>query len=413
MALNKEKAAKKQLVGVLIDIGNSETRVRVKYRPIKGIGNERDALECTFAVSNHYAGLLGSYAISPDYMNEGTTIIDINGVRIAHGELVAREFVNADETPSGKRDKSAEPITNWTLQLILIKTIHLLASHWGISPESVDVAFAVYCLLPPEEHAYNKDAMLKLIEDIDEVTEHVPVGDGVTYREVTYPILYSDIQAYPEGISAFFGIRVNIQGNKLIPNKDVAKYMKGYVLVIDVGAGTTDLAIMQDGILKADSRLSIADAGNHIVSALQRNVKMNPRLRGKIKLGISNIDSVMKEAMIREGDGLIEEDCATELNDAKAELASALANQIRTYANSLNVISMVKGILVVGGANTEAVRDGVVVSPALETFLIPKIKAFAEMAELIEIRNRDPRYLNLDGLESIFISTMSKEAANA
>ena len=407
--LSAERAAMKQRVGVLIDLGNSETRVRIKYRPLKGLEGIHEPVDTTFSMSNHYAGLVTSYVISPDYMNENTTIFDIDGVRMAHGDLVEREFVGAYDFPSGKSDKSSEPITRWTLNLIMIKVIHLLAAKWGIAPSEVDVAFDVYCLVPPDEHAYNKKAMTDLIKDIDEVIELVPNGDEETYRRCEYPILCNSIFIAPEGITAFFGARVNIDGYKVTPNPDVEKYMKGYCLIIDIGAGTTDLAIMQDGMLKADSRQSIPDAGNHIISALQRNIKSIPSLRGRLHMGIKNVESVMKYARISEADGLIEADCIPQLNDAKEEVARELANTIRNYANGNSVMSMVKGIFVVGGANTAAVRDNTVVSPALAEFLVPKIMVFADLAELVEIKGRDPRYLNLDGLEAMYLTALAKK----
>lgn len=410
MALNPIKASTKPIVGVLLDIGNSETRVRIKYRPLKGLPNAHEAVERTFALSNHYAALMSSYEISSDYMNSASVILNIGGIRIAHGELVEREFIGAYEFPSGKNDKSAEPITHWTIQLVLLKTIYLLAEEWGIPVSEVDVAFNVFCLVPPDEHAYNKDGMIKLISDIDEVVECVPMGDDKNYRDVPHEIVCNNIQVFPEGIAAFMGIRVNIDGNRLVPNKDVERFMKGYVLVLDIGAGTTDLAIMQDGVLKADSRQSIADAGNHIVSALMRNIKANPALRGKLSVGLSNLESVMQQAIIYEGDGVINADCTKELNDAKEDLASTLAYQIKSYANSQNIMNLVKGILVVGGANAVAIRDGAVVSPALAEFLIPKIRQFAANAELVPITNRDPRYLNLDGLEAIYITSQANSA---
>ena len=413
MSLDKVKAARKQQVGVLLDIGNSETRVRVKYKPLKGLGAEYTPVEMTFALTNHFYGLESSYQISADYMNRATTLLDIGGVRIAHGELVEREFVGSYEFPTGKVDKSAEPITQWSIQLALLETIYRLAEEWGIPASSVDVAFNIYCLVPPEEHQYNREAMSNLIAAIDVIKTLVPQADGSGYLCESHEIICNDIQIYPEGISAFYGIRVNIQnGVKMSVNKDVEKYMKGYALVIDIGAGTTDLAIMQDGILKADSRLSINDAGNHIISALLRNIKTNPKLRGRLMLGIRNVKSVMEEAIINEGDGLLTEDCIDALNAAKEELAASLANQIKTWANSMPIISMVKGILVVGGANIAAYRNGKLVSPAMDTFLIPKIRQFADLAELIPINNRDPRYLNLDGLESIYLSKMSKRSAD-
>lgn len=407
--LSSERAAMKQRVGVLMDLGNSETRVRIKYRPLKGLEGIHEAVDTTFSLSNHYAGLISSYVISPDYMNENSTIFDIDGVRMAHGDIVEREFVGAYDVPSGKGDKSNEPITRWTLNLVLIKVIHLLAAKWGISPSEVDVAFDMYCLVPPDEHAYNKKAMIDLIKDIDEVVELVPTGDEETYKRCEYPILCNSIFIAPEGITAFFGARVNIDGYKVTPNPDVEKYMKGYCLVIDIGAGTTDLAIMQDGVLKADSRHSIPDAGNHIISALQKNIKTIPGLRGRLTRGIENIESVMKHARISEADGLITADCVEQLNDAKEEVARELAKAIREYANGNSVISMTKGIFVVGGANVAAVRDNTVVSPPLAEFLVPKIKAFADLAELVEIKDRDPRYLNLDGLEAMYITALAKK----
>lgn len=406
--LDKNKASKKQVVGILIDIGNSETRVRVKYRPIKGIGQEFEPVESTFAISNHYANLESSKVIEPEYQNSSTTIMDINGVRIAHGMIVEREYDGMWLIPTGKGDKSTEAITGWTVRNVILKTIHLLAETWGIDASDVDVAFNIFCLIPPEEHQYNKQGMIDLIADIDEVVELVPNADGV-YSSVPHEVVCNSIQTFPEGITAFVGISTNIANNKVSPNPAVAAFMKGLVLVVDIGAGTTDLAIMQDGILRSDSRMTIYEAGNHILSVFMRNAKSNPIIRKRLSgRPIKNISAVMTEAMIREGAG-IEEDCRDALNAAKDDLASTLANSIASYCQGLNVVQDIKGILVVGGANTAATRDGEVVSPALETLLVPRIKNFAPGAELLPIGNRDPRYLNLDGLEAMYLAQMAKD----
>lgn len=408
--LNKTKASKKQIVGVLIDIGNSETRVRVKYRPIKGVGNEHEPVESTFAISNHYANLEPSKVIEPEYQNDDSTIMDINGVRVAHGLIVEREFDGMWLYPTGKGDKCTEAITEWTIRNVLLKTIHLLADAWGITPSDVDVAFNIFCLIPPEEHQYNRDGMINLITDIDEVTELVPDSDG-TYHAVPHEIICNTIQTFPEGITAFVGVSTNIANNKVTPNSDVASFMKGLVLVIDIGAGTTDMAIMQDGMLRSDSRFTSYEAGNHILSAFMRNAKANPTIRTRLSgRPIKNVQAVMGSAKIIEGAG-IEEDCRDALNAAKEDLAGTLANSISGYLQGLNVAQDIKGVLVVGGANAPAVRDGEVVSPSLDTWLIPRIKKFCPGANLMPIGNRDPRYLNLDGLEAMYLAQAAKEKA--
>ncbi len=406
-----ETASKKQRVGIMLDLGNSETRVRVKYKPIKGLEGTHEPVDMTFELSNHYVALLSDYVVSPDYMNSRSSILSINEMRIANGELVEREFIGSYSYPSGKNDKSSEPITNWTIQLVIAKTYHLLSEAWDIPISDIDISFDILCLLPPDEHAYNKQAMIDLIAGIDTVTELVPVGDEENYTTAEYPVLCNMIQCYPEGITAFFGMCVDISGNKATPNPDIEKYRKGYVLIIDIGAGTTDLAIMQDGMLKADSRMSIPDAGNHIISALTRNLKAT-KLRGRLQLGIKNVASIMEQGTVSEGDGVIVEDCAEQLTAAKEELAEALSHQIANWANSNSVVSLAKGILIVGGANVAAIREGKIVSPAIDTFLMPKLKTFCPYAELISLRNRDPRYLNLDGLESVYLTYLAKRGAS-
>lgn len=408
--LNKAKASKKQIVGVLLDLGNSETRVRVKYRPIKGIGVEHDAVESTFAISNHYANLEASKTIEPEYQNDSSTIMDINGVRVAHGLIVEREFDGMWLYPTGKGDKCTEAITEWTVRNVLLKTIHLLADAWGISPSEVDVAFNVFCLIPPEEHQYNKDGMINLIADIDEVVELVPDAEGV-YHSVPHEIICNTIQTFPEGITAFVGISTTIANNKVSSNPEVAPFMKGLVLIIDIGAGTTDMAIMQDGMLRSDSRFTCYEAGNHIQSVFMRSAKGNPVIRTRLSgRPIKNMQAVMGSAMIIEGAG-IEEDCRDALNVAKEDLAGTLANSIASYMQGLNVAQDIKGVLVVGGANAPAIRDGEVVSPSLDTWLIPRIKKFCPGASLMPIGNRDPRYLNLDGLEAMYLAQVAKEKA--
>lgn len=410
MALDKAKAAKKQIVGVLIDIGNSETRVRIKYKPLKGLESVYPAIDShTFTLSNHYICVDSDYAISPDYRNANSTVLNINGQRVLHGEVVEREFRGRWDIPTGKGNKSDEAITEWTLHRIFLEVNKILADTWGISVGEVDVAYNVYILLPPAEHLNNKQGMIDLIKGIDEVVEMVPEGE-VDYKPITHTILCNDIQAYPEGITAFFGIRVNIEGNKLTPNKDVERFMRGYVLVMDIGAGTTDFAIMKDGKLMSDTRMSLPIAGNQIKASVKTNIaNADAKLRMKLQTGIQNMASVMNEAMLDEEGLKAPIDCSVELGRAKEAFASSLVNSLRDYAEvHQDCLPLVNGVLVVGGANVTAKRNGEIVSQPVETYILPKLSAYIDDVELMPLGNRDARYLNLDGLESVYITQMSK-----
>lgn len=412
MALDKAKAAKKQIVGVLIDIGNSETRARIRYKPLKGLESVYPALDSyTFTLSNHYMslGTDTDYEISPDYRNNSSTVLNIDGQRILHGEIVEREFRGRWDIPNGKGNKSDEAITEWTLHRVFLEVYRVLAEHWNIAITEVDVALNVYILLPPAEHLNAKDKMIDLIKNIDEVIEMKPEGEA-DYVPVAHTILCNDIQTYPEGIAAFFGIRVDINGNKLTPNKAVERFMHGYVLVMDIGAGTTDLAIMKDSKLMSETRMSLPIAGNQIKASIKTNItNADPRLRLKLQTGIQNMNSIMSTAMLDEEGLKAPIDCAIELGRAKEAFASSLTNSLRDYAEvHQDCLPLVTGVLVVGGANITARRNGEVVSPPVESYILPKLSAYMDDAELVPIGDRDARYLNLDGLESVYITNMSK-----
>ena len=76
-----------------------------------------------------------------------------------------------------------------------------------------------------------------------------------------------------------------------------------------------------------------------------------------------------------------------------------LMTHITSYLERM-MISMreVKGLLVCGGGSLPSVKDGKVVSPAMSDVLINYFKDLSPNISLVNIGNKNPRLLNIQGL---------------
>ena len=337
--------------GLLIDFGNSETRMTL-------IVNNNSK---TCILSNKFAALTAGYKVPIEYNNAKSNVICVNGSYYANGALADREFAGQLIRPSSMQKKSEQLVTEISLNLIFIRAITELAVGSGVSVKDIEPTFNVSVLLPPLEHDTNIEDMRNLIMSVKSVTSYLP-------QDFTTNVKVESVKVFPEGVAAFFGVYYKEENGELVEVEENVKYGTGNVLIIDIGAGTTDVVMIKDTELVLDSKDTFSLGGNTVET-------------GELQ------------------DGSIVQDVADLVTSAKGMYSKMLLNHITSYLERLSMsLREVKGVLVVGGGSMPSIRDGKVVSPAMSEVLIEYFKELSPNISMLSTEGKNTRLLNIEGL---------------
>lgn len=385
--------------GVMIDFGNSETRAIVTA----GGKNYR------FNLSNKFAEVQAGYQVSTKYINSKSTIFVANGTHYANGVIVDREFPRSCVSPASKQSKVTQLPTELTLNLVFIRAVELLAQAFHVGVDHLDITFDVSALLPPLDHAKNEALLEALIRKVSAVSALTPSAFKKAFK-------IGNVSVQSEGVAAFLGALYYEEGllpsslsdgaslaagdvliteyasnTSLVEVESNTDFSNGYVLVLDIGAGTTDLAMFLDMELVEGSKDSFAVGGNLVQSIVSREVRKN---FGYLP---PDVQSLVLTGTLHEGNKT--HDLSALVTSAKKEYAREAIIFIKDYINNMNVdMPVVKGLLAVGGGAVPTIKDGQVVSPAMGSVLIEYLKELAPNMELLNTEGKDLRDLNIQGL---------------
>lgn len=191
-------------------------------------------------------------------------------------------------------------------------------------------------------------------------------------------------------LSYFFGL----DGK---PKAESAKYLKGTVLSMDIGASTTDLAIIKNGRFLEKSGRTYPNGGN-----IARDYLIDAAM-GKLNypLGLEDATMAMAEGRLQFGDQYIE---ITELLDeAKEEVARNLVTYMDAYFQRTQIpMQAINAIVVSGGGSMKSQYIGDdnephITSKPLSEFIT---KALANKCSGVAVVNHsdNPRFANIYGL---------------
>lgn len=367
-------------VQLLVDLGNSETRAIVTY-----MGKSKRII-----ASNRFCELGANYVIPEEYRNNNTIAFCNDSIYFANGELVETEFPNKGVVPTGLQDKSVQATSKYSIILLMIKAVNLLSGDMGVRPADINWVFSVAVLLPPFEQdkrntdlTSGKELMTDLIRSITQITCVSPVKYSI-------PIAIKDIKILPEGVVAFTAAMFDKKDGSIVANVENEKYKKGYCIVIDIGAGTTDCVIVKDGRIIMATKETIKKGGN-LVKRTCRTL-----IRRKYNATPSSMDEIIETGVYQHGnDTLVVDDL---LEEAKKDYAEKVLQDIIAYLEEKDVpVEELRGVLTVGGGSLPTVRHGVVVSKPMSEPLVELLKQFSPSIERINL-NVNPRYANLEGL---------------
>lgn len=363
--------------GLLLDLGNSETRVTLLVAG-KSIHT---------TLSNCFAEMKSSYSVPEKYINDRSNIFLYNMIYYANGYIVDMEFRNSIVRPNALTEKTEQLTTRLSLNLAYLWAFKELMSIYSLPLSDLKVSFKVSLLLPPLEHEIRESKMIELVKSINSVTGLIPFSGTVSFT-------VDSVQVFPEGVTSFFGVSFKEDNGTLIDVPENAMFQSGYSLVLDIGAGTTDMILIKDGELVQNSKSTIRKGGNTVESNLKAEI------RRKYGFAPADMTSVIREGLLV--DGSLQHDVSDLLTEAKKYYSSSMKNDIIDYIQD-NMIEMreIKGILVVGGGSLATERDGKIVSPAMSEVLLEYLKELAPNLSIIDTLGNSPRLLNIIGLEYI------------
>ncbi len=357
---------------LIVDFGNSSTKCTVLFgRSAKtGLIKER-----SFELSNEFAVIEPNYVVSPDYDEKTSCILTMHSKvdttpivgDFCNGELQRKEKPSSSLRPSATRKKWSLPSTILSFNLALYKASLAVLAMSGTSDISqLGIQWDVVALLPPGDMEVGAKPMEDLLKSVTEV--------NVKYPKVSFPVKIRNVSILPEGFCAYTAC-VYTKQLKFRPEN---QHLTGEtVLVLDIGAGTTDYVVIEDNKIVRSSMYSITQGGNNVFQAVRKSL----RLRG-IDVKDDAIRKAITEGFVKDGAKAV--NIVDLINKGKEDVAQVIKAEFLNFLEETGVKTRSIGYILVsgGGAITDSHVEGV--KPISES-IIENFKTLAPNCECVQI----------------------------
>lgn len=363
-------------IKVLVDLGNSETRA---YIIVNGKAKE-------IKLSNRFAVMEENAKVQPEYNNTNSTVFMFDNDYIANGEIVDMEYISSCMRPVAFERKTNQVVSMYSLNLILIKAVNMVSGQLGVKPIDIEWHFNVSVLIPPTEHDMMKEKMEKQVRRISSLTSCTPIS----YKNL--PIILDGVKVMPESLVAFTSamFKENTEG-KLEIVAENKKFQKGYIFIMDIGAGTTDVAMVKNSKFMLSTKQSFDKGGNRVENDCKRLIY------SEYGFSPSDMTSVITRGILEDGNDM--HDVSKLLDKAKDMYAKNIMNDIRGYLENLAIpVREIRGLLLVGGGTMPTMRDDIEVSKPMSAPILELFKDLSPSIELVNLNGVSPREANIEGL---------------
>lgn len=358
------------LAALVVDLGNSETRVTTYFGKtqrgrIRKRTSELSNMFGRFKDVQSYNNIMAN----KEYSDENSRVFKMNDETYCTGLMQEAEFSSSVLRPSGRVKKYTSIESKLAICNAFCQGYEDIAYWTQADIDSINVEWNVTVLLPADDMELGAKKMASLIKEISELEFIMP-------RFIKEPVIKKVI-IMPEGYSAFLGTVFERSGV-------VRKGYEGVVepgvktLIIDIGAGTTDLSIVDGSRLITSSKYSETIGGNNVSSKLSHLLKQ----REIPRVGISKITEACETGILKMG--VKQYDVHDELNSAKESVADELVNMIKEYQDYTGIqIGDISYILVCGGGSVFNENDEKMIP--ITNYIIGFLKKLSDGLELLEL----------------------------
>lgn len=390
---------------VAVDLGASETRYASDKEEIKILRNNMVFLE-----PNAYVG---------DYESENlmdvldiTIKADCKGnyvkypVRAVIGKAAERWF-KTNERPSINQNKHVQRI-NYT-SAVVASALEILFTTEGeaANKTAVENAIDLFMAIPPMEISMmSKQEVLRIVKENlvgnYNLTFNKFIRDGAPLQ-LNFTI--KDVYLHEESVLSILSHIFKTNGEM---RPGVEEYKNSKMLSLDIGASTTDLAIVENFIYKDKTGQTFKTGGNVARSILQ------DFLRAHYGQDFPDVetDRIMREGRIQNGRSF--DDCSSFVQRAKEEFAKQVVNQIESYFRKIDIpVQLINPIIVSGGGSMESGyidENGTYVKTvgAIGEFILEPLKHLCPNLEVLQLEG-NARLGNIKGLVTVARLKMKKK----
>jgi hypothetical protein len=376
---------------LIVDLGNSETRVKTYFGRTQK-GNRRSKLSY---ISNVFSTIereddLQRALGNSEYNGNNSKVFSVNGIKYCNGMIQDSEFNATSFRPTAQDKKYTSLSTKLSMYCAFMRGYEDISRWTQTDIESLSVEWNVTVLLPAGDLDLGAEKLADMIKNLGSLNFEMP--------NVKKDLNILRVNVLPEGFAALLGVMFQSYG-KLRPGYEQIADKDTYTLIIDIGAGTTDISVAKGGKVISNSRKSVEVGGNNVQVAVKKMLS---------KKGLNRIkDTWFREAcetgILRVGVNRLE--IFDEINSAKSMVAVKLVNAIKEFLEENTVDIMdVSYLLVCGGG--AVVNEGITELEPIANYITKYLAEISMGIELIdmpdyeddgEILQVSPRLLNIIG----------------
>lgn len=315
--------------------------------------------------------------------NLDVTIIKTEGeseyfpVRVLMGSMAERHS-SSNIRPSMMLNKAKQQINYISI---------LVACAVGQIQNNVSDPVKLFINLPPIEIRENEDYVKEQL--LGKYTVTFNKSNEKTDVNIEF------VKVCPESVMAVFAFFFKSDGS---PRIESAKYSRGYVLGIDIGASTSDLVLVKDRKFVDRTGYTYKIGGNVITDIMRSKVRS---IYGS-ELTDDDANTVITEGRLPYGSKY--KDMSKELVEAKKEFADLLYEKMNSYFGTVDIsLPSIKAIFVSGGGSMKSryyddeQTKEVITSESVSYYLTEKLKGICDGIDIMEFPGDNPRMTNIIG----------------
>ena len=361
---------------VAVDLGASSTRYVSDPGKISVIPNNMVLLDINTNVDLDPYDDKVENALEVTIVKEGDS--EYFPVKALIGQMAERYSSN-NERPSVLRNKHVQRI-NYISGIVAAALSRL--------EHGIDEDVSLYVALPPIEARTAKAIVSENFTG--RYTVKLPKYRGGA--EISVNVV--DVSCFEESFMAVLSYFFDITG---VPRASAKKYMTGNILSLDIGASTTDLAIVKNGTYLDKSGQTYKTGGN-----IARDFLID-EIRGKYGFDLPSNDAevTMSEGRIQLGNTYA--DVSDIVAAAKSNFANSVVNQMQGYFRQVDIpIQTIRAIIVSGGGSMQSqyIDDNgeeVETSKPMSYYITQALQAVCPGVD-VEPYGESPRLANISGL---------------
>jgi len=362
---------------VAVDLGASGTRYVSDSGKISILPNNMVFLNKDTYVDIEPFGTEISGALEVFIEKEGDS--EFFPVHVLVGSMAER-YSSTNDRPSVLLNKVAQRINY--VSAILAVALSKIAY-------KLDDSIKLYLALPPLEVKTFKDLVKQNFSG--KYTVKFPkmsnLEAGVSF-EIT------DVLPFEESFMAMLSYFFDVSG---VPKESASKYRTGNILSLDIGASTTDLAIIKNGVYQDKSGQTYKTGGNiardYLIDAI--------RARYGFDLPIEDAEVTMAEGRLQLGNTY--EIITDIVEEAKRNFAHSIVAQMQGYFRQVNIpLQTIRAIVVSGGGSmsSQYISDSgdiVETSKPMSHYITEALTKVVN-GVVVEPYGEEPRLANIKGL---------------